>query len=74
MGEDTKISREHLQATFQRFVDDFRQRIEHYEAALKESHDHQGKPHKPWVEAVVANIKQHLDEAELFMRSGERKL
>lgn len=68
MNEDAKISRAGLQANFQHVIDESRRLLDHYDAALKESHDFKGKAHKPWVEAVAANIRQHLNEAEHFMK------
>jgi len=68
LNEDAKISREGLQATFQNIIDDARRRLAHRVFQLKESHDFTGNAHKAWVEAVEATIKQHLDEAEQFLK------
>jgi len=68
LNEDAKIGREGLQANFQDIIDSARQRLAHRVFQLKESHDFTGYAHKAWVERVEANIKQHLDEAEKFLK------
>ncbi len=68
MNEDAKISQEALEWHFQDIIDDARRRLAYLEFQLKESHDFKGHAHKPWVEAVVANINQYLDEAEQFLQ------
>jgi hypothetical protein len=68
MNEDVKISHQALHWHFQQLFDTAQQRLDFLEFQLKESHDFEGNAHKPWIEAVVANIRQHLNEAEQFMK------
>jgi hypothetical protein len=67
-NEDAKIGHAALAWHFQDIIDDARHRLAHREFQLRESHDIIGHAHKPWIEAVCRNIRQHLDEAEQCMK------
>jgi hypothetical protein len=68
MNKDAKISHQALHWHFQQLLHTAQQRLDFLEFQLKESHDLEDNAHKSWVEVVVVNIRQHLNEAEQFMK------
>ena len=68
MNEDAIISEQGVTNTLQYIIDESRGRLKFYEDALLESCDFDGKSHRAYVKAVAGNIRQHLDQAERYLK------
>ncbi len=65
---DTKISQQGLHWHFQHLFDETKLYLSFLEGMFRESQDFKGQAHKAYVESAVANIKQHIAEAEQFLK------
>ncbi len=68
---DARISNSGLMWHFQYVIYDAKLALKHLEFQLKHSKDTDGKPHRQQVEAILANMSEHIAAMEAFLKEQQ---
>ena len=69
-NEDAIISKQGIIWHYEQTLDEIKNKVRFLHFQLAESHDTQGNAHNILVDALTANMQQHINDMELFLQKA----